>query len=173
MGIINNQQLTCAWHAAVAVAVRLLLVVLGAGEALIWQPKVTTPANTALKTREGLALLQLGVSPFAGDSCHVAPLWLAVSAPVALHPVLCVVPNIISDLTAAAAVYAAASALYNRPASSGVPARGERQGEGACAAGNVHHAARQCPSSGDAPWTLKDSHGNVHSWQVKDPSSSS
>lgn len=147
MATCSKQQLTCAWHAAVAVAVRLLLVVLGAGEALIWQPEVTTPANTALKTREGLALLQLGVSPYAGDSCHVPPLWLAVTAPVALHPVLCVVPNIVADLAAAAALYSAASALYNRVGSKGAAARGKRQGQcGRSRAGRVCHLRPQSTS---------------------------
>lgn len=115
MDAFSRQHLLFVWHAAVAVGVRVLLVLWGAGEALVRQPEVTTPANTALGTREGLALLQLGVSPYAGDSCHVPPLWLAVSAPVALHPVLCVLPNIIADAVAAAALYAAARALYQRP----------------------------------------------------------
>lgn len=123
MTFFSKQHAGFVWHAAVAVAARLLLVLLGAGEALLWQPEVTTPANTALKAREGLALLQLGVSPYAGDSCHVPPLWLAVTAPVALHPVLCVVPNIVSDIAAAAALYAAASALYSRPPSRGAQAK--------------------------------------------------
>lgn len=115
MDSINRQHLLFVWHAAVAAGVRVLLVLWGAGEALVWQPEVTTPANTALGTREGLALLQLGVSPYAGNSCHAPPLWLAVTAPVALHPVLCVLPNIIADAVAAAALYAAAHALYQRP----------------------------------------------------------
>jgi hypothetical protein len=122
---VTMAQVMFIWHAAVAIAVRVLLVLLGAGEALIWQPEVTTPANTALKSREGLALLQLGVSPYGGDSCHVPPLWLAVTAPVALHPVLCVVPNIIADVVAAAAVYAAASALHQTPLGRESTSRGE------------------------------------------------
>jgi hypothetical protein len=121
----SKQHARLAWHVAVATAIRLLLVLLGVGEALLWQPLVTTPANTALKTREGLALLTLKVSPYDGDSCSVPPLWLAVAAPVALHPVLCVMPNIIADLVAAAALYAAASALYTGQAGISSTQRGE------------------------------------------------
>lgn len=118
IGQQHKQALLFLWHTAAAVAIRLLLVLLGAGDALVWQPEVTTPANTLLATREGLGLLQLGVSPYAGDSCHAPPLWLAVTAPVALHPVLFVIPNIICDLVAAAALYTAAAALYDRSSSS-------------------------------------------------------
>lgn len=114
------------WHAAVAIAVRLLLVLLGAGEALVWQPEVTTPANTILKTREGIRLLQLGASPYDGASCHIPPLWLAVVAPVAHHPVLRVVPNIICDVVAAAALYTAAARLFQ----AGLPThKGQTRGE--------------------------------------------
>jgi hypothetical protein len=130
VSISSRQHLLFAWHAAVALAVRVLLVLWGAGEALVWQPEVTTPANTALGTREGLALLQLGVSPYAGDACHVPPLWLAVTAPVALRPVLCVLPNIIADAVAAAALYAAARALYQTPR--GGLAASAGRGEGLC-----------------------------------------
>lgn len=122
---VPTQPVMFIWHAAVAISVRVLLVLLGVGEALIWQPEVTTPANTALKTREGLALLQLGVSPYSGDSCHVPPLWLAVTAPVALHPALCVLPNIIADVAAAAALYAAASALHQKPCGQESTSRGK------------------------------------------------
>lgn len=109
----SQEHIMFVWHAAVAIAVRLLLVLLGAGQALIWQPAVTTPANTILKTREGLRLLQLEASPYDGASCHVPPLWLALMQPVALHPWRYVIPNIICDIIAAAALYAAAAALFN------------------------------------------------------------
>jgi hypothetical protein len=121
----SKQYARITWHVAVAIAIRLLLVLLGVGEALLWQPLVTTPANTALKTREGLALLRLKVSPYDGDSCSIPPLWLAVAAPVALHPVLCIIPNIIADVVAAAALYAAASALYTGRTGKGSTQRGE------------------------------------------------
>lgn len=142
-----SQHVRLVWHGAVAIAVRVLLVLLGAGEALIWQPEVTTPTNTILTTREGLGLLRLRVSPYSGDSCHVPPLWLAVTAPVALHPVLCAVPNIVADIVAAAALYAAACALYHRTPSQKSSNRGECQlgsaipGEPTCPWCLCEHAA--------------------------------
>jgi hypothetical protein len=119
--------LRAAWHWGLAAAARLLLVRLGAGEGLLWQPEVTTPANTLLKTREGLRLLQLGVSPYAGAACHIPPLWLAVAAPWAAHPLLYVVPNIAADLVGAAALYVAAAALFGG-------CSGTRKQRGACCA---------------------------------------
>ncbi|WIA30077.1 hypothetical protein OEZ86_000172 [Tetradesmus obliquus] len=69
-----------------------------------------------LKTREGIRLLQLGISPYEGDSCHIPPLWLAVVAPWVQHRVLCVLPNMVCDVVAAAALLLAAAHLFDHPA---------------------------------------------------------
>lgn len=102
-----------ASRVGLAVALRLLLAALGAGEALLWQPEVSTPANTLLKTREGLRLLALGSSPYGGGTCHTPPLWLAVSAHCAQHPLLYVLPGTVADLVGAAALAVSAAALFD------------------------------------------------------------
>lgn len=104
------------WHWTLAVGVRFVLVLSGGGEWLLWRPEVSTPANTALKTREGLWLLQYGLSPYSGASCHTPPLWLAIAAPWAHHRVLYALPNIMCDILAAAAVLFASCQLYQPPA---------------------------------------------------------
>lgn len=116
------------WQCGAAVGGRLLLAAAGGGEALLWRPEVSTPANSLLKTREGVRLLQLGVSPYAGTSCHVPPLWLALSAPWAAHPVLYVLPSIACDLVAAGALYGAAAAVLggSSRSRSSSSSRGER-----------------------------------------------
>jgi hypothetical protein len=110
-----------AWHWSIAIALRVMLLLLVAGEALLWRPEVSAPANTMLKTREGIWLLQFGISPYKGDSCHIPPLWLAMVAPWVQHKVLCVLPNMVCDVVAAAALLLAAAHLFGRttgPASS-------------------------------------------------------
>lgn len=113
-----------SWFWTLAVAVRLVLLLLGTGEWLLWRPEVSTPANTVLKAREGLWLLQYGLSPYHGGSCHTPPLWLAVSAPFSQHKLLYAVPNILCDLVAAAAVLLASTALF-KPCLSASHKRGE------------------------------------------------
>jgi hypothetical protein len=115
-----------AWHWSIAIAARIMLLLSGAGEALLWRPEVSTPANTLLKTREGIRLLQLGISPYEGESCHIPPLWLAVVAPWAHHKVLCVLPNIACDVVAAGALLLAAAQLFGCPAG---PASRKRGGQ--------------------------------------------
>lgn len=114
------------WHWSIAIAVRVMLVLSGTGEALLWRPEVSTPANTMLKTHEGIRLLQLGISPYEGDSCHIPPLWLAVVAPWVQHRVLCVLPNMVCDVVAAAALLLAAAHLFDRPAGPASRKRGGR-----------------------------------------------
>ncbi|KAF8069582.1 hypothetical protein HT031_001699 [Scenedesmus sp. PABB004] len=104
-----------AWlavHWAAAAALRLALAALGAGEALLWRPEVSTPANTALKAREGARLLQLGLPPYGGAACHAPPLWLAAAAPWLERGVLSAVPGLACDLVAAGALLATAAALH-------------------------------------------------------------
>lgn len=104
--------LRTAWHWGAAVVLRLALVAAGAGDALLWRPEVTTPANSLLSAREGLRLLQLGLQPYAGAACATPPLWMALLAPLARRRVLWVLPNVAADLVGAAALMAAASALF-------------------------------------------------------------
>lgn len=111
-------------HWTLAVAVRVVLLTLGAGEWLLWRPEVSTPSNTVLKAREGLWLLQYGLSPYQGGSCHTPPLWLAATAPLSQHKILYAVPNIVCDLVAASAVLVASAALF-KPQSSVAHKRGE------------------------------------------------
>jgi hypothetical protein len=129
------------WHWSIAIAARLLLLLSGAGEALLWRPEMSTPANTLLKTREGIRLLQLGISPYEGDSCHIPPLWLAVVAPWVHHRVLCVLPNIVCDVVAAAALLLAAAHLFDRPAG---PASRQQGGQGRLLAAGLCLAALAC-----------------------------
>lgn len=89
---------------AAAVALRALLLLLGAGSLLIWRVEVSTPVNSLLKLREGHALMQLGVSPYTGSSCHVPPLLLRVLGPLVQQDLLYALPNILFDLMAAAAL---------------------------------------------------------------------
>jgi hypothetical protein len=110
---------------SISVLLRLLLLLLGAGDALVWRPEVTTPANTILKTREGVWLLDMGISPYKGSSCHVPPLWLAVMTPWAGSSIWYAVPNIVSDLVAATAVLMASTALFTGNAEAHQHNRGE------------------------------------------------
>lgn len=100
--------------AAAAVAVRLALMGLGLGSYLAWRPEVTTPANGALYLREGVRMLQLGVSPYRGSNCHAPPLLLALFAPLAQHELLLGLPNVLADCCAAWCV-AQLAAQLTRP----------------------------------------------------------
>jgi hypothetical protein len=104
-----------AWHWSIAIAMRIMLLLLGAGDAMLWRPEVSTPANTMLKTREGIWLLQYGISPYRGDSCQIPPLWLAMVAPWVQHRVLCVLPNMVCDVVAAVALLLAAAHMFGCP----------------------------------------------------------
>jgi hypothetical protein len=77
-----------------------------------------------LKTREGIFLLQYGISPYKGDSCHIPPLWLAMVAPWVQHKALCVLPNMVCDVVAAAALLLAAAHLFGRTAAPASSTRG-------------------------------------------------
>lgn len=99
-------------------AVRIVLLMLGVGDALLWCPEVSTPANTVLKAREGVWLLQMGISPYTGAACHLPPLWLAISEPWVKHKLLYAVPNMVCDVVAATALLLAAALVLNRPAGS-------------------------------------------------------
>lgn len=90
-----------AWYQAAAIAVRLVLLMLGAGSFLLWRPEVTTPANSLLHVREGVRLLQLNVSPYQGSNCRAPPLVLAILAPWAAVPVWYGLPNVFCDYLAA------------------------------------------------------------------------
>lgn len=105
--------LRLVWLWTLAVLLRLALAAVGLGEALLWRPEVSTPANSALQAREGVRLLQLGVSPYAGASCHAPPLWLVLVAPVVnAAPWLRVLPNVACDLAGAAALLMGAAAAH-------------------------------------------------------------
>jgi phosphatidylinositol glycan class U len=93
------------------VVARASLALLGAGEPLLWRPEVTTPLNSLLGVREGLRMLQLGLSPYAGASCHAPPLVLALHAATAAHPLLYALPNTVADALAALALWRLASLL--------------------------------------------------------------
>lgn len=99
------------YYASAALAARASLALLGAGAPLLWRPEVTTPLNSLLGIREGLRLLQLGLSPYAGAACHAPPLVLAVHAATAAHPVLYVVPNLVADALGALALWRLAARL--------------------------------------------------------------
>jgi hypothetical protein len=100
-----------AYYAAAALAARASLALLGVGERLLWQPEVSTPLNSLLGVREGVRMMRLGLSPYAGSACHAPPLLLALHAAVASHPVLHVLPNVVADAAAAAALAALAAHL--------------------------------------------------------------
>lgn len=100
-----------AYYAAAAMAARASLALLRAGEPLLWRPEVTTPLNSLLGVREGLRLLQLGLSPYAGAACHAPPLVLALHAATAAHPVLYLLPNAAADALAALALWRTAAVL--------------------------------------------------------------
>jgi hypothetical protein len=105
--------------ASLAVLARVSLALGGVLDRLLWRPEVTTPANSLLQIREGYYLLQQGVSPYTGTSCHVPPLVLALLGPLAQCKVLYIVPNIVADLLGAAAVRSAAAALRQQHGPSG------------------------------------------------------
>jgi hypothetical protein len=100
--------------ASLAVLARVSLALSGVLDRLLWRPEVTTPANSLLQIREGYYLLQQGVSPYTGTSCHVPPLVLALLGPLSQCKLLYVVPNILADVLAAAALRSTAAALRQR-----------------------------------------------------------
>ncbi len=60
--------------------------------------EIATPANGMLPIREGLALLNMGISPYSGSSCHAPPLVMALWAAQADHSmVVYMIPQIIAD----------------------------------------------------------------------------
>ncbi|KAI8476908.1 MAG: GPI transamidase subunit PIG-U-domain-containing protein, partial [Monoraphidium minutum] len=99
------------YYAAAALAARASLALLRAGGPLLWRPEVTTPLNSLLGVREGLRLLQLGLSPYGGAACHAPPLVLALHSATAQHPLLAALPNAAADALAALALWRLAARL--------------------------------------------------------------
>ncbi|GBF91289.1 phosphatidylinositol glycan anchor biosynthesis class U [Raphidocelis subcapitata] len=99
------------WYAATALAARGALALLGAGGPLLWRPEVSTPLNSLLGVREGLRLLRLGLSPYAGAAVHAPPLVLALHAATAAAPLLYALPTIAADAAAALAIWRLAGLL--------------------------------------------------------------
>lgn len=99
------------YYASAALAARVSLAALGIGQPLLWRPEVSTPLNSLLGVREGLRMLQLGLSPYQGASCHTPPLVLALHAATAAHPILYVTPNLLADALAALALWRLATCL--------------------------------------------------------------
>jgi len=91
----------------------VVLVVLGAGHYLAFRVEVSTPANSLLSIREGVTLLQLGISPYSGSACHVPPLLLWLLAPTASHTHLYALPNILSDVLGALLLRRTAQLLWS------------------------------------------------------------
>lgn len=96
---------------ATAVAVRILCVLLGLGEFLAWRVETSTPQNSLLSIREGVALSKLGISPYTASSCRIPPLVLWALSGTALHRSLYVLPNILCDLLSAWMLRCLASTL--------------------------------------------------------------
>ncbi|KAF5836961.1 GPI transamidase subunit PIG-U-domain-containing protein, partial [Dunaliella salina] len=86
---------------AAALALRVALVVAGLGQYLVYRVETSTPANSLLTIREGVALLGLGIAPYSGSACHVPPLLLWLLAPTAPHMYLYALPNIVCDIMGA------------------------------------------------------------------------
>jgi hypothetical protein len=128
-----------AYYAAAALAARAALAALGAGGALLWRPEVSTPLNSLLGVREGLRMLRLGLSPYAGAACHAPPLVLALHAATAARPALYVLPNILADAVAAGALAALAVRLC-------------RGRSAADAGGSARRASATGTGAGRAPW---------------------
>jgi hypothetical protein len=112
------------WYAATALAARGALALLGAGGPLLWRPEVSTPLNSLLGVREGLRLLRLGLSPYAGAMVHAPPLVLTLHAATAVGPALYVLPNVAADATAALAIWRLASLLCRGRSAEDAGARG-------------------------------------------------
>lgn len=94
-----------------AIALRVALMVLGIGHYLAYRVEVSTPANSLLSIREGVALLRLRISPYAGSACHVPPLLLWLLAPTAMHTQLYALPNILCDVVGGLLLRAVAKQL--------------------------------------------------------------
>ena len=102
-----------AWGIGTAIAIRIVLALLGVLNTLIWRPEVTTPANSLLQIREGVQLLQLSVPPYSGSGCHIPPLVLSLWAPW-VSSIWYIVPTTICDLLGAAVVSQIAAAAHRR-----------------------------------------------------------
>lgn len=94
-----------------AAALRLGLVLAGVGSWLMWAPSVSTPANSMLGIREGLALQSLDVSPYAGSICRAPPVALWLHRMTAQHQQLYMLPNLASDLASGLLLRSSASQL--------------------------------------------------------------
>ena len=111
-----------AYYAAAALAARAALALAGAGAPLLWRPEVSTPFNGLLGVREGLRMLQLGLSPYAGGGCHAPPLVLALHAAAgaaaarvggaSAAALAAAAPNIAADAVAALALWRLGKVLY-------------------------------------------------------------
>jgi len=84
-----------------SVALRVALLLLGLGPDLLYRVEVSTPANSLLSIREGVALLRMHISPYSGSACHVPPLLLWMLSPTALEVHLYALPNILADVLGA------------------------------------------------------------------------
>mmetsp|Transcript_8837 Transcript_8837/g.22234 ORF Transcript_8837/g.22234 Transcript_8837/m.22234 type:complete len:500 (+) Transcript_8837:1391-2890(+) len=104
---------------AAALALRVALVVIGVGQYLVYRVETSTPANSLLTIREGVALLGLGIAPYSGSACHVPPLLLWLLAPTALHTYLYTLPNIVCDVMGALMLRQTAQQLMRRPHAGG------------------------------------------------------
>lgn len=107
-----------------AVALRVALVVVGLGRFLMLRVEASTPANSLLTVREGLALLRMGIPPYAGSACHVPPLLLWLLGPTAPHAHLYALPGIVCDVLAALLLRRVAAQLMQRRSSPATPPRG-------------------------------------------------
>eukprot|EP00798_Chlamydomonas_sp_ICE-L_P017829 gene17829-24211_t len=98
--MVQTSPWRCARIILVALALRNLLVNFGVGQFLLWRIEVSTPANALLTAREGLALMQLGVSPYSGSACRLPPLLLTLLSPFAMRSLSYAIPNAIADVIA-------------------------------------------------------------------------
>ena len=63
---------------SVSIFLRICLLYFGFDRFLATRIEVSTPANGALPIKEGIALINLGVSPYSGSACRIPPLALHV-----------------------------------------------------------------------------------------------
>ena len=82
-----------------SILLRICLLYLGFNRFLATRIEVSTPLNGALPIKEGIALINLGVSPYIGSSCHIPPLALHVFSTLGLDgSVLQMAADVVSGL---------------------------------------------------------------------------
>ena len=83
-----------------AALLRLILAALGIGDLLATRIEVSHAANGILSIREGIALMQRGVSPYSGSACSTSPIILHLFASLGTSTIVVAMVLTVADLVA-------------------------------------------------------------------------